>query len=154
MKRTASAVRVRALVHKADFERVLAVAPRSRSAHFALHHLGERQQASLSAPAETSPQDLSTSAAQDGDRPVDNFSDDCWLGCVVPKRHARRAVTRNLLKRQIRAALARHHVALPGGLWLVRLKSPFATAEFPSAFSSRLRDAARAELDGLLQRAR
>jgi G3E family GTPase len=34
---------------------------------------------------------------------VDNFSQTAWFACVVPKRHARRSVTRNLIKRQIRA---------------------------------------------------
>ncbi len=58
-----------------------------------------------------------------------------WAGCVIPKRHARRSVTRSLLKRQIRAALARHAQALPQGLWLVRLKAPFVPAQFPSAAS-------------------
>lgn len=76
-----------------------------------------------------------------------------WAGCVVPKRHARRSVTRSLLKRQIRAALARHAAALPQGLWLVRLKSPFVPAQFPSAASDALRLAARNELDVLLARA-
>jgi ribonuclease P protein component len=72
---------------------------------------------------------------------------------VIPKRHAKRSVTRSLLKRQIRAALARHAQALPHGLWLVRLKAPFTTAQFPSAASDALRHAARAELDALLARA-
>lgn len=76
-----------------------------------------------------------------------------WLGSVVPKRLARRAVTRNLLKRQIRAAMARYADALPQGLWLVRLRSPFAPAAFPSAASQALRTAARAELDALFARA-
>ena len=76
-----------------------------------------------------------------------------WLGCIVPKRHAKRAVTRNLLKRQVRAAMERHAAGLAAGLWLVRLRVPFAPAAFPSAASSALRAAARAELDGLLQRA-
>jgi ribonuclease P protein component len=77
----------------------------------------------------------------------------CWLGSVIPKRHARRAVTRNLLKRQVRAALARHAAALPAGLWLVRLKAPFVPAQFPSAASGALRAAARGELDTLFTRA-
>lgn len=76
-----------------------------------------------------------------------------WGGCVIPKRHARRSVTRNLLKRQIRAAFDRHAAALPAGLWVVRLKAPFATGQFPSAASDALRAAARAELDTLLARA-
>ena len=76
-----------------------------------------------------------------------------WIGCVVPKRHARRAVTRNLLRRQIRASFERHDATLPGGLWLVRLRGVFATTEFTSARSTALAQAARAELDGLLSRA-
>jgi ribonuclease P protein component len=72
-----------------------------------------------------------------------------WLGAVVPKRHARRAVTRSLLKRQIRAAVARLD-QLDGGLWVVRLRAPFAREEFKSAASDALAAAARAELDAVL----
>jgi ribonuclease P protein component len=85
-------------------------------------------------------------------RPVDVLPGQ-WAGCVIPKRHARRSVTRSLLKRQIRAAMARHAGALPQGLWLVRLKAPFTTKQFPSAASDALRLAARDELDALLARA-
>lgn len=78
-----------------------------------------------------------------------------WLGTVVPKRHARRSVTRTLLKRQIRAAWQRHD-RLPAGLWVVRLRAPFVRDRFASAASDALADAAREELDamltGLLQR--
>ena len=82
-----------------------------------------------------------------------------WLGLVVPKRHARRAVTRNLLKRQMRSrmadavAQAPMPAQLPPGLWVLRLKSPFDKARFASAASAALRDAARSELTLLLQRA-
>jgi ribonuclease P protein component len=72
---------------------------------------------------------------------------------VVPKRHARRAVTRNLLKRQVKGAFARHAEALPKGLWLVRLRQPFPVSEFVSAKSAALGLAARQELDRLLTRA-
>ena len=75
-----------------------------------------------------------------------------WFGCVVPKRHARRAVTRSLLKRQIRGALHRHVGALPAGLWLVRLRAGFSTTEFVSARSVALAAAAASELDSLLAR--
>jgi ribonuclease P protein component len=84
---------------------------------------------------------------------VDDLRGGHWLGSVIPKRHARRSVTRTLLKRQIRAALARHVGGLPSGLWLVRLKAPFAAAAFPSAASQALRRAARSELDALFARA-
>ena len=76
-----------------------------------------------------------------------------WLGCVVPKRHARRAVTRSLLKRQIRGAFHRHAAGLPAGLWLVRLRAPFPVREFVSAASPKLAAAAHDELERLLARA-
>lgn len=85
--------------------------------------------------------------------PVDKVPDRHWLGVVVPKRHAKRAVTRSLLKRQMRAAVARHVQALPPGLWLLRLRQPFALRGFPSAASVALASAAREELDRLLQKA-
>ena len=76
-----------------------------------------------------------------------------WFGVVVPKRHARKAATRNLLRRQIRGAMARHHAQLARGMWLVRLRAPFDPRRFKSAASAELRSAARTELDGLLTRA-
>jgi len=76
----------------------------------------------------------------------------CWVGAVVPKRHAKRSVTRALLKRQIRAAFA-ERPGMPPGLWVVRLRSPFDRQKFPSAASDALRAAVRAELTQLLDRA-
>ena len=84
--------------------------------------------------------------------PVDDFTApaDIWLGAVVPKRHARRSVTRTLLKRQIRAVVSGHIGALAGGLWVIRLRAPFDRAVFSSAASDALKCAARDELDQLL----
>ena len=84
---------------------------------------------------------------------VDDFGEKAigegvWLGLVVPKRHARRSVTRSLFKRQIRAALGRHAGLLEAGLWVVRLRAPFTKLKYPSAASEALQRAARAELDG------
>ena len=76
-----------------------------------------------------------------------------WFGFVVPKRHARRAVTRTLLKRQVRSAFQRLGPDLPAGLWLVRLRAPFAKQDFISARSERLACAARTEIEALLARA-
>jgi len=73
-----------------------------------------------------------------------------WLGAVVPKRHARRAVTRTLLKRQIRSVVDARAAALLGGLWVVRLRAPFDKTRFPSAASEALSQSAREELEGLL----
>ena len=69
------------------------------------------------------------------------------LGAVVPRRHARRAVTRTLLKHQIRAAAAHSVATGTPGVWIVRLRAPFDRARFPSAASDALRRAARGELD-------
>ena len=89
--------------------------------------------------------------------PVDDFASrdarGVWLGAVVPKRHARRAVTRTLLKRQIRLAVSARAEALLGGLWVVRLRAPFDKAAFPSAASAALKACARRELDMLLSSA-
>ena len=72
---------------------------------------------------------------------------------MVPKRHARRAVTRSLLKRQIYAAGGRHAAELARGLWIVRLRAPFDRSRFVSAASPALRELARTELDELFRAA-
>lgn len=76
-----------------------------------------------------------------------------WLGLVVPKRHARRAVTRNLIKRQLRAAMGRHVAELPGGLWVVRLRAPFDREQFISPASEALREVAHGEAEALFHQA-
>ena len=88
----------------------------------------------------------------DADPLVDDFAGltELWLGAVVPKRHARRAVTRTLFKRQIRVAVSRHVETLARGLWVVRLRAPFDRAIFVSAASDALKRAVRLELEQLL----
>jgi len=81
-----------------------------------------------------------------------NPREELWLGTVVPKRHARRSVTRSMLKRQMRVAFLRHGLTLDRGLWVIRLRAPFERASFPSAASTALRKAAADELDALLVR--
>jgi ribonuclease P protein component len=145
------------IVHKADFERVLATRSRSRSTHFALHHLASAPVPRIWQPKVAIDTELSTGLAPNCPQAVDDSSDGvlagCWFGCVVPKRHARRAVTRTLLKRQVRSAFQRWGSTLPAGLWLVRLRAPFAKQDFLSARSTLLATAARTELEALLSRA-
>jgi ribonuclease P protein component len=141
-----------------DFERVLGRQSRARSAHFALHHLSANPAPSAwhAAQLRTGSAELSTGAAQPAHNAVDHAPpaapEGCWVGIVVPKRHAKRSVTRALLKRQIRAAFA-ERPGMPPGLWVVRLRSPFDRQKFPSAASDALRAAARAELAQLLDKA-
>jgi ribonuclease P protein component len=141
------------IVASADFERVLGSRSRASTAHFAIHHLPAAG-ASGSGPANgTAPGELSTDSGRAGERLVDDspVPRGKRLGVVVPKRHARRAVTRSLLKRQIYAAGGRHAEALPAGLWIVRLRAPFDRSRYASAASRALRDAARVELDELFR---
>jgi ribonuclease P protein component len=139
------------LVNKADFERLLGARHWARSAHFVVHHVPAAPQQPSAWIPKASAGELSTSTVSICQQPVDDLPAGQWLGCVVPKRHARRAVTRNLLKRQVRGAFVRHAPGLPAGLWLVRLRQGFPVAEFPSARSQALASAARVELDALLQ---
>ena len=144
------------LVHKADFERLLSTRSRTRSAHFALHHVNAGPSAPAKHQARVRAAELSTGTGQQAVQAVDDSPavapDAVWFGCVVPKRHAKRAVTRNLIKRQIREAFGRHQARLPRGLWMVRLVAGFAAAQFASARSEALAGAARAEIDSLLAR--
>ena len=142
------------LVNKADFERLLAARLWARSAHFAVHHVPASPQAPVRPLKNQISPELSTEPLSNSPQPVDDLPHKLWLGCVVPKRHAKRAVTRNLLKRQVRGAFQRHGDLLPRGLWLVRLRQPFARVEFVSAYSAALLRAARVELDTLLTRPR
>jgi ribonuclease P protein component len=135
------------LVRSADFERVLRTRTRVNSQHFAVHHVAERPSTPSRPAAKALPGELSTGEVRIELPPVD---DSVWLGTVVPKRHAKRSVTRSLLKRQIRHAVTAHSGALAGGLWVVRLRAPFDRAHFVSAAPDELRRVAREELDSLI----
>jgi len=145
------------IVRSADFERVLSAPTRARSAHFAVHHVLGVPSQPVRRPKTPSSTELSTGGVPMTGLAVDDPSPEppvalpagLWLGAVVPKRHARRSVTRSLLKRQIRAAMVRQR-GLPNGLWVVRLRAGFPREQFQSAASGALSEAARAELDVLL----
>jgi len=156
MPRRLPAVEVMArLVASADFERVLGSRSRATTPHFAVHHLPAAGGGGRPSLADPAADNLSTDLEKTGERPVDDSSDEAEkrLGVVVPKRHARRAVTRSLLRRQIYAAGGRHAESLALGLWIVRLRAPFDRDRFVSAASPALRAVARAELDDLFRAA-
>ena len=75
------------------------------------------------------------------------------IGAVVPKRWAKRAVTRNGIKRQIYNVSAAFESRLPVAAHVVRLRSDFARKQFPSAWSDALKSAVRGELLQLFERA-
>jgi ribonuclease P protein component len=146
---------IRRLLRSADFERVLRSRTWASSMHFAVHHVADAPGAlgpprDVITPAQTA--ELSTGRLACADPLVDDFVGpaEIWLGAVVPKRHARRAVTRTLFKRQIRVAVSQHGKTLARGLWVVRLRAPFDRAMFVSAASDALKCAVRLELEQLL----
>ncbi len=71
------------------------------------------------------------------------------MGAMVPKRWAKRAVTRNTIKRQIYNVSSDFNPQLQDGAHLVRLRSGFDRAQFVSASSEVLKAAVRAELQQL-----
>jgi ribonuclease P protein component len=75
------------------------------------------------------------------------------IGAVIPKRWARRAVTRNTIKRQVYAVSQTQLPSLPIGHYVVRLRSEFSRKEFPSATSEPLKQLVRSELQTLLGKA-
>ena len=143
---------IRRLVRSADFERVLRTRTQVNTAHFAVHHVAGGPSVPAASRTTGLEPKLSTGAASAGLPPVEDLSPatDIWLGAVVPKRHARRAVTRTLLKRQIRTLVGGHAATLARGLWVIRLRAPFDKSAFPSAASDALKCAARDELEQLL----
>lgn len=135
----------------ADFAATLAAERIAKSPHFVLHHLAAHPRPAIQSAEKPLVPELSTGLAHSSDPSVDNKSvPGQWrLGLVVPKRHARRAVTRSLIKRQMRLQANQHRHALPPGQWAIRLRAPFMADQYPSAASSPLREAVRNELEQL-----
>jgi ribonuclease P protein component len=126
---------VQRLKTRPQFQAALAGGTVSRTPHFALHrlHLPENRPQVHIAPL--------------------FHSQDVWLGAMVPKRWAKRAVTRNAIKRQIYAISAQFERRLPCAAHVVRLRSGFDRQQFISATSPMLKLAVRQELEQLFERA-
>jgi ribonuclease P protein component len=132
-------MQARRLKTRQQFQAVLACAPFARTEHFVMHRMVLETAGTSSAPV----------AATAMPFPVDGL----WLGAMVPKRWARRAVTRNLIKRQIYSVAGEQQLALPAAAYLVRLRSGFDRLQFKSAASEPLRAAVRHEIEQLFARA-
>jgi ribonuclease P protein component len=132
---------VQRLKTRAQFQAVLAGRTVARTTHFAMHS---------SAPlVATDSQPLLPLQSKS-----ELFSaDPTWIGAMVPKRWARRAVTRNLIKRQIYSIADHFESSLPHGAHVVRLRSAFDRAHFKSASSDELKKAVRTEIEQLFARA-
>ncbi len=71
------------------------------------------------------------------------------LGALTPKRWAKRAVTRNLIKRQIHHVSQEFECSLPATAYVVRLRAAFDPQTFLSASSVPLKQCVREELTQL-----
>jgi len=127
---------VQRLKSRQQFQAVMAGALVAKTPHFALHRVAL---------------DVAHEGAHEG-RALFPVAD-AWLGVLLPKRWARRAVTRNAIRRQIYEAAREKAPRLPQAAWVVRLRSEFSRKQFVSATSDALKRAVRAELDQLLDRA-
>lgn len=83
-----------------------------------------------------------------GDRPLFPVKD-TWIGVLLPKRWAKRAVTRNAIRRQIYETARLRAQALPQAALVVRLRTAFSRQVFLSATSDALKRAVRVELEQL-----
>jgi ribonuclease P protein component len=114
---------------RAQFQAVLAGQTAARTAHFAVHQ--------LALPLGVTPPLPATEAC---------------FGAMAPKRWAKRAVTRNAIKRQIFAVADQFAPAMQNfapTAYVVRLKAAFDRKQFVSASSDALKAAVRAELTTL-----
>ena len=141
---------LRPVIHlktRAQFEAVMAGDTISRTAHFALHR------AWLDAPVKTAPAGPGLDATDVAPRQALFVVPGVWVGTIVPKRWAKRAVTRNAIKRQIYAVTEDLSAQLPVAAHVVRLRAAFAKDQFPSATSDVLKKAVRLELQQLMKKA-
>ncbi len=141
------------ITSKAQFAAVMAGQTVSRTQHFALHRVALIHYAEDAAPVV--PTVVSAAAKSDFASKKALFAvADSWLGVIVPKRWAKRAVTRNTIKRQIYAVSTGDSCQLPPAAHVVRLRAGFDRAEFISATSDKLKAAVRAELQHLFSGAK
>jgi ribonuclease P protein component len=132
---------VQRLKTRPQYEAAMAGGTISRTAHFVLHR------ASLDAKVANPASPVSSPTGPESKRPQALFAvREAWIGAVVPKRWAKRAVTRNGIKRQVYNVSAQFEPRLAVAAHVVRLRTGFARDQFESAWSDALKHAVRAEL--------
>ena len=138
---------------RAQFQAAMSGGVTARTAHFALHRLVlESAQAAADIP--TGPGSLPPVQGPQALFAVPGQAyPQVWIGPLVPKRWAKRSVTRHAIKRQVYAvaeASADALDALPAkAAYVVRLRAGFDRKHFISACSDTLKAAVRAELQQL-----
>jgi ribonuclease P protein component len=132
---------------RAQFQAAMAGGTVSRTPHFALHRLALC--GSLASPLSGSQAESQALFPLNSVDSVDNH----WVGAMAPKRWARRAVTRNTIKRQIYSVAPLFAPRLLPAAYVVRLRTTFDRKQFISARSDLLKQAVRTELLQLFERA-
>ena len=132
---------VERLRSRAQFQAVLAGRTIARTPHFALHW----------APLTGGLSDEAAAALLPHERLFQKSG--VWLGAMVPKRWAKRAVTRNAIRRQIYILGQSYAGRLGVAAHVIRLRSAFDPAHFVSATSDALKQAVRTELSRLFEHA-
>lgn len=128
-------MRVQRLKTRQQYQAVLASAIIARTDHFVMHCM-----------------DLASDTAEPSPWPKSAVGA-IWLGIMAPKRWARRAVTRNLIRRLVFTANLPDGVCGTSAAILVRLRAGFDPKKYPSARSTPLRAAIRQEIEQLFRRA-
>lgn len=115
---------------RAQFDAVLSGVVLARTQHFVLHGCHQAAQS----------QGLAT------EKPVFLSRQGACIGAMVPKRWARRAVTRNLVKRQIYSLAQNHFPGDQAWAYVVRLRQGFVVKQFPSGASLSLKQVVKEQL--------
>ncbi len=152
---------VQRLRTRSQFQAVLNGTTVARTAHFALHKIAVHEGDDLQ---DQHPQKNNLPLARlldDHAKVVQKtigtgmtmFSgDDAWIGALVPKRWAKRAVTRNAIKRQIYSVSAATESLVGSAAYVVRLRNQFDKKQFPSASSGALKELVSQELVSLFDK--
>jgi ribonuclease P protein component len=128
---------VQRLKTRVQFQAVMAGSTVAKTAHFALHRM-----------------DLDAGpGSENGLQALFHVRTEPWIGALIPKRWAKRAVTRNAIKRQIYTVSQDIDPQLPVAAHVVRLRAAFDRSQFVSATSDALKRAVRVELQQLFARA-
>jgi ribonuclease P protein component len=118
-----------------EFQAVMSAGYVARTPHFVLHQWRQSAKASTGSGFEQTPA---------------LFADGVlMMGALTPKRWAKRAVTRNLIRRQIHAVSHEFEKRLTPTAYVVRLRATFNSQKFVSASSDVLKQTVRNELKQL-----
>ncbi len=121
-----------------EFQAVMSAGTVARTPHFVLHQWQPTAKASTGSGFEETPALFADGVLK--------------VGALTPKRWAKRAVTRNLIRRQIHAVSREFEKGLTPTAYVVRLRATFSTQQFASASSQLLKQTVCDELKQLFAR--